>query len=134
MPLHPFIVDDLQFPRHLEHLKATKKARVFQELKRQSNRFGHYPSRWFGNYKRSVGIESKKKTFHSFRHSFQDNLKQQLVAQSIVDELVGHKIPGESFGRYGKPYLAKIRYEEALLKLDFGIDLSHLKQSKWVPK
>ena len=65
---------------------------------------------------------------------FFDQFWKGNTTQSIVDELGGHKIPGESFSRYGKPYLAKIRYEEARLKLDFEIDLSHLKQSKWVPK
>lgn len=53
---------------------------------------------------------------------------------SIVDELTGHAIQGESFGRYGKPYRLKTLMEEGALKLSYKVDLSHLKSSKWVPK
>lgn len=39
-----------------------------------------------------------------------------------------------SKGRYGKPYRPKVLLDEAISKLDFGVDLSHLKQSKFVPQ
>ena len=47
-------------------------------------------------------------------------------------KLWGNAVQGEVFGRYGKPYAAKLLLKQAILKLDFGIDLSHLKNSKWV--
>jgi hypothetical protein len=37
-------------------------------------------------------------------------------------------------GRYSENYRVPLLYEAAILKLDFGIDLSHLKESKYVPK
>jgi len=36
-------------------------------------------------------------------------------------------------GRYGKPFIVKTRFEEGISKLKFDIDLSHLKNSKFVP-
>jgi hypothetical protein len=36
-------------------------------------------------------------------------------------------------GRYGKRYEIKVLFEEAVMKLDYsGVDLGHLKESKWV--
>ena len=72
--------------------------------------------------------------FHSFRHNLQDNLKQQLIQESLVDEMVGHVVEGLSFGRYGKQYRIPVLYKEAVLKLNYGIDLSHLRNSKYVIK
>jgi hypothetical protein len=54
-----------------------------------------------------------------------------MVIQSVVDEITGRPVQGESFGRYGKPYAAKLLLEHAILKLDYGLDLIHLKDSKW---
>jgi hypothetical protein len=109
---------------------------LFPELKNHSGRYGHYPSRWFGTYKKNCGIDARpnKKVFHSFRHNLQDNLKQQMIQEKLVDELVGHVVEGESFGRYGKPYRVPVLYKEAVLKLNYDIDLSHLKKSRYVIK
>lgn len=109
---------------------------MFPELKRQSERLGHYPSRWFGTYKRKCGIVSDpgKKVFHSFRHNLQDNLKQHLIPTELIDELVGHTHEGLTLKVYTEKYYVVTLYEECILKLDYGIDLSHLKKSKYVPK
>jgi hypothetical protein len=37
--------------------------------------FGEAFSKWFGNYKRSLGIDNKNSVFHSFRHGFKDVLR-----------------------------------------------------------
>ncbi len=39
---------------------------------------------------------------------------------------------GETMGRYGKRYSVRVLYDEAVVKLDYGVDLEHLKGSKWV--
>jgi hypothetical protein len=49
-------------------------------------------------------------------------------------ELAGHHVEGETMGRYGKRYSPQVLYEEAIIKIDYGIDLSHLKQSKFIPR
>ena len=136
VPLHPIIIEDLNFRGYVKQLKDKGHTRLFPELKKQSGRYGHYPTRWFGTYKKNCGIVAppNKKVFHSFRHNVQDNLKQLLISESLVDELVGHVIQGESRGRYGKPFRVPLLYKEAVLKLNYGIDLSHLKNSKYVIK
>ena len=136
VPLHPIIIKDLHFLGYVNQLKKKGKNRLFPELKKQSGRYGHYPSRWFKDYKENCGIvaPSNKKVFHSFRHNLQDNLKQQLIQESLVDEMVGHVVEGLSFGRYGKQYRIPVLYKEAVLKLNYGIDLSHLRNSKYVIK
>jgi hypothetical protein len=136
VPLHPIITEDLNFLGYVKQLKDKGNTRLFPELKKQSERYSHYPSRWFKDYKENCGIVAppNKKVFHSFRDNFQDNLKQQLIQEKLVDELVVHVVEGQSFGRYGKPYRVPVLYKEAVLKLDYVIDLSHLKNSKYVIK
>ena len=135
VPLHPFLTEDLNLIGFAKVLESKGETRLFPELNRYQNKYSHYASKWFSDWKAKVGIQapSREKTFHSFRHTFTDNLKQQLIEISIVDELTGHAIQGESFGRYGKPYRIKTLLEEGVMKLDYGVDLSHLKNSKWVP-
>lgn len=109
---------------------------MFPELKKISHTYSHAASRWFNDrYKKQIGLttqDGKKKTYHSFRHLVQDWLKQKLISGIVIDELVGHAVQGESMGRYGKRFSAKVLLEEAVLKLDYGIDLSHLKKSRYV--
>ena len=50
----------------------------------------------------------------------------------MIAELVDHKTDSITMERYGKRYEPKKLYEGAVLKLDFGLDLSHLKKSKYV--
>jgi integrase len=136
VPLHPILTEELNLIGFAKKLKSRRRTRLFPELKRYQNKYSHYASKWFSEWKTKVGIQAppREKTFHSFRHTFTDNLKQQLIEVSIVDELTGHAIQGESFGRYGKPYRLKTLLEEGVLKLNYKVDLSHLKSSKWVLK
>jgi len=131
VPLHPTIIN-AGFIEYVNQLKKEHHKRLWPDLKKIQNRWGHYPSRRFGDWKRKLGITSPKKTFHSFRHNFQDNLKQQLVPSPIIDELVGHVLAGETMGRYGKEYKVEVLYKEGILKLNYDIDLTHLKKSKYV--
>jgi integrase len=132
IPLHPFLVDDLNFPGFVDKVKSEGHEWLWHQLKKISYRLGHAPGRWFSAYRKRCGITDPKKTFHSFRHTLSDILKQQLVEESLIDQLTGHQLKGETMGRYGKPYTTKILYEKAILKLSFNVDLSHLKSSKWV--
>ncbi len=136
VPLHPFLTGELRF-----HVYAASKrgGRVFPELKRIKNRYSHYvSSNWFYRYKKKCGIqaESGNKTFHSFRHTVADYLKQNYdLPDHFISELLGHRNPNITTGRYGKRFDPKTLLEKAVMKLDYyGIDLSHLKSSKWVPR
>jgi len=146
VPLHPFLVDDLKFPRYVERMKQKGHDRVFYELKKpeengktkESGKYGHYPSKWFGGYTTKVGIKAPKgkKVFHSFRHNFTDKLYQQLITDSVIDELTGRAPKTETRGRYSNQLLVETLYNEGILKLDYEsqIDFSHLKTSEYVLK
>ena len=96
----------------------------------QNDNYGHEASKWFKKFRMECGIDSPQLVFHSFRHTLSDNLKQQLITETLIDELTGHALQGETMGRYGKRYKSEVLYNEAVLKLDYGIILDHLKNSK----
>lgn len=125
VPIHPTLIK-LGFVE----FALSKPERIFDELKMIKHRYSHYPSRWFGEYKISRGIVSKKKTFHSFRHTLINNLKQQQVTDYIIAELVGHTMESMTMSRYGKNYNPELLYKEAILKLDYGVDILKLVKKK----
>lgn len=134
VPLHPFLVEDLKFVDYVKSLKD-QKGRVFPKLKRIRDRYSHaISSKWFKRFLKRCGIEAPtgRKVFHSFRHTFITNLKEKDVPEQYIAEIVGHSISGETSGRYGKRYSVEKLYNKAILKVDYGIDLKHLKKSKYV--
>ena len=48
--------------------------------------------------------------------------------------MLGHKLEGVTLGRYAKRYEIKQLLNESVLKLDYGVNLTHLKNSRYVPK
>ncbi len=132
VPIHPFVADDLNLKGYVARLKDEGKTRLFPELPYQNYNYGHKASKWFKDFRCGCGLDSDKLVYHSFRHSLTDNLKQQLITETLIDELTGHAIQGETMGRYGKRYSISVLYNEAVLKLDYGVDLNHLKTSKWI--
>ena len=94
--------------------------------------YGYAASKWFKPYRTRCGITSKKKVYHSFRHTLTDHLKQKMVNMAVVEEFTGHALQGEGASRYGKKYVATSLYNECTLNLDYGVDLSHLTRSLFV--
>ncbi len=72
-------------------------------------------------------MDSPKKTFHSFRHTFIAALKHKQVDISILHEVDGHALRGMTMARYGKKYTPRVLYDQAISKLDYGLDWGHLK-------
>jgi integrase len=48
--------------------------------------------------------DNDKLVTYSLRHTFATRLKYADVADSVLDELLGHKVEKLSVGRYGKRY------------------------------
>lgn len=138
VPLHPFLVEELKIVEYAAKLKKESNKRFFPNLKRnEKNGYSHEVSKWFGRYRKKIGIEDTdhgKKVFHSFRHTFIDAGKQQIGDHYKLAEIVGHESGHDdmTFGRYGKRFTPAILYRDVICKLDFGIDLDHLKKSKFV--
>ena len=133
VPLHPFLLDELGFHRHVERVQAARSVRVFPELRRFNLKYGLSVSVWFSKYLKEIGIEGAK-SFHSFRHTFTTNLIHREVPVQVVDWLTGHASPGETAGRYTKLPTDPAVLLPHVLKLDFGVDLSHLKESRFAVK
>lgn len=100
LPLHPVMLD-LGFLGHVESVRSTGAARLFPELEAVRGKLGHAPSKWFGRYKTKQGITDTRKTFHSFRHTFIDDLRDAGVQDSLIKRMVGHEDSSVTFSIYG---------------------------------
>nr|WP_319527637.1 site-specific integrase [Pseudomonas laurentiana] len=98
LPLHPSLIELLQYA---ESVRANGSDRLFPELKAVRGKLGHAPSKWFGRYKAKLGITDPRKTFHSFRHTFIDDLRDAGVQDSLIKRMVGHEDSSVTFGIYG---------------------------------
>ena len=93
---------------------------MFSELIKQRDGYSQAASKWFSRYKNSCGITSKTKTFHSFRHTVANHLKQKDVEPSKISAILGHKDESMAMGRYGKPY-EPIVLQETIEQLDYPL-------------
>jgi hypothetical protein len=50
-------------------------------------------------------------------------MKHKMVEETLLKEVVGHAVQGETMGRYGKRYTPEILLKEAIEKIDYGLDL-----------
>lgn len=100
IPLHPALLD-LGLLKHVESVKATGADRVFPELEAVRGKLGHAPSKWFGRYKTKLGITDTRKTFHSFRHTLIDDLRDAGVQDSLIKRIAGHEDGAVTFSIYG---------------------------------
>lgn len=127
----PFLVVELGFPRYVQKVKQEGHQRVLPELKKIKFRYSHAPSRWFGYFRKKCGVTDKDKTFHSFRHGFINYLKQKEVNFAMIKQLVGHTDSDITSGFYGKSFPPEKLYREVISKMDYGVDLSPLKKSRF---
>jgi integrase len=100
LPLHPFLID-LGLTQYAEAVRSTGADRLFPELEAVRGKLGHAPSKWFGRYKTKLGITDPRKTFHSFRHTLIDDLRDAGVQDSLIKRIVGHEDSSVTFGVYG---------------------------------
>jgi len=119
IPIHSKLIE-LGLITHANHLKVNKETRLFPEIKHRRDGYGQDASRWFGGYRKRVGVNDSTKVFHSFRHTVIDQLKQQEVPKEMVANIAGHLDESITFGRYGKAFKPEVmqQYIE-LLKYDF---------------
>ncbi len=117
MPLHPALLD-LGFMNYVETVRASGAVHLFPNL---PHRRGEHPTRalskWLNRYLDYLGITDKRKTFHSFRHSFKEACDNAGITKVISDRLTGHASSDVS-GMYGEgPNITTLH--EALKKLPF---------------
>jgi integrase len=141
VPIHPFILNELNFITYYERLKSEGKQRLFPEISRQRDGYGQTVSEWFNErYKKKCGIadvDGRKKDYHSFRKTFATDIYHKKLPRDLRLRIVGHSIGNdESSKTYNDDFPSQQFYDEIISKVDFEkqIDLTHLKQSKYVIK
>jgi integrase len=103
VPIHSELVR-IGFLEFVENVRQRggPSARLFPQLTPgPKGGFGEAFSKWFGRYKRDLGIDNPSSVFHSFRHGFKDALRAAGVNEDVNDALTGHS-GGNSVARgYG---------------------------------
>lgn len=137
VPIHPELlrIGFLEFVQDVRAHGGTS-ARLFPKLTPgPKGGFGEAFSKWFGRYKRDLGIHSPSSVFHSFRHGFKDALRAAGVNEDVNDALTGHS-GGNAVARgYGwKDMVRRFGFSTlhaAVVKVHYpGLDLARL---RWTP-
>jgi integrase len=131
VPIHPELTR-IGFLQFVDWIRSSgPEARLFPLLAPGPNGgFGEAWSKWFGRYKRDLGITNKASVFHSFRHGFKDAARAARVSEELHDALTGHT--GSSVGRtYGaKDMVRRFGLEtlaDAVNRIKYpGFDLSNV--------
>ena len=104
IPIHSQLIELGLIKYHKALLKQGEK-RLFPDLKKGKDGYSTQAGRWFNDrHRKKMGIDSKDKTFHSFRHTMTNQLKQKGNIQSHVGALTGHQDESITFGLYGSAY------------------------------
>jgi integrase len=119
VPVHPVLIE-LGLLDFISALRKRGAARLFENLQLRRDGFGHSLSVWYGRY-RQKHLQNSRLTFHGFRHTFTNALKDALVPDAVIAELIGHAHKGITMSRYGKSYNVKV-LKEALEKLEYGVE------------
>lgn len=117
VPVHPELIA-LGLMDFVSESKKGRATRLFPELSHGRDGYGQTVSRWFGRYRKSIGLT---RDFHSLRHTVITKLREEGVPKDLIADLVGHsRDPGETFGRYAKA-AAVARKLDALKKLEYSV-------------
>ncbi len=117
IPLHDELLS-LKFIEFVETQKSNGHDRLFPELTKGRDGYGHSFQKWFGREKTKAGFPKLTKSFHSLRHTFIDRLRNLGVDEAKLAALAGHaNISITSI--YGQGYHVKQLYE-AVNKLTFA--------------
>jgi integrase len=125
VPVHPELVS-LGLLAHVEELRKKGVERMWPELSGGRDGFGKTPSRWYGVWRKELGIE---KDFHAIRHTVATKLREGGIAEDLVAEILGHaRGSTESFKTYAKGASVK-RTHEALCKLRYSAQIVSIKSA-----
>jgi integrase len=133
IPVHPELVR-IGLARFADEIRSSSgpQGRLFPLLTPgPKGGFGEAWSKWFGRFKRGLGITNKASVFHSFRHGFKDAMRRARIGEDVNDALTGHASSsiGRSYGakdmvrRFGLETLA-----DAVSKVEYsGLNLSNIR-------
>lgn len=103
VPVHSKLIE-LGMIKYCKILLNQGQERLFPELNKGKKGYSAQAGRWFNDrYKGKMGVVSTLKSFHSFRHTMIDQLKQKGTIEYNIKALAGHKNDSITTGLYGKP-------------------------------
>ncbi len=107
IPVHKVLLDN-GLLEYANEVKGRGNERLFYELKKIDNKYGHYFTRSFARQLEKLGIRApgRKISFHSLRHTFITKAKYSDLPEDYIKEIVGHSNKSITFGYYGKRYKA----------------------------
>lgn len=128
IPLHPTIIR-LGFIEYVEHVKTTGNERIFYDVaKAGDGKYSTLFSKRFANFLKKFDIKTSKTSFHSFRHTFINTMRNETeVPEVIWESITGHTDKKASRAYGGKVSLKK-QYE-AIEKLNYPFLDDLLKQA-----
>lgn len=108
VPVHPELIrlGLLNYHSQVNHERLWPNL-SYIELHGYTNSIG----KWFQRFNREYVTDDPQKTFHSFRHTFIDTLKQLQVQGAIISEIAGHAVDSITMGRYGKRFNPEVLLE-----------------------
>ncbi len=127
VPIHPEVIK-MGFLNYVEERKGDSASpRLFPTLRLSKNtgRYSHVFSKWFGQFLVSACGHKPKGSFHSFRHGFATKLVGAGVSDTIAKKLGGWTPSGIMNTEYVHGELPTLH--AAISKLSYpNLDLSHL--------
>lgn len=106
VPIHPELLR-LGIIEYFDSLKARGHTRPFPQWEAYRGKHSKNASKWFGRYCDRQGVVDRRKTFHSFRHSALNAMKQAGIEEGKAASVAGQTFHGISYARYGKGYPPK---------------------------
>lgn len=131
IPIHKTLID-LGLLEYRHDVMRHKHRRLFPDLNRTGRGiYGAQPGKQFGTIVAEVVPEPKGKTFYSLRHNFADFYAGHDLQNAKFRQLFGHRPETLAEKQYGKPAEPDVLYHELIEKLNYGLDLSHLMDSRF---
>lgn len=97
VPLHKSVIE-LGFLDYLDTLKGKQMFPLIRPDVR--GRWSGHWSKWFGRYRRSIGLDQRWVDFHSFRHTWKTAARAAKIPREYHDEISGHE-DGSVSSTYG---------------------------------
>jgi len=132
VPIHPKLIE-MGFEEYYMSVRAKRKERLFYQLSySDANRYTDKMSKWFGRYLDEIGIISKRKVFHSFRHTVKPELRDAGIPQEYQNAICGWEGRDTGERTYGSNFKINVLYNE-LCKLKYPFLDENLKKIKERP-
>ena len=119
IPLHPELIQ-AGFLQYVSDLRKQNEVRLFPDLRPDCHgKWTGNWSKWWSRFRREkIGITTRLKPFHSFRHTFRDACRAAELDEEIADTLMGHSKNDKTGRRYGSGHpLAAL--QRAMVKIHY---------------